>query len=1575
MGVIDDSNLDGAIVMQRIADANSFEAIKNASILGQQEGFDTGVEKDVGYGLGSYYLDSYLNLGPVEYFRNKADKSAQIAVDLHDAAQKYFLSKGQTNLAKALDVGTIGSFFAFNAAQQPIGHVDGEDPIATQEWIAGEFERAQPNSRGAMVQLFEAGELRDGMRKNEVRRLVSATNETNSRVEAMAKYNAAWGEPRKMMVDLPVMFAHPLNWMFPGAGMAIGGVARLAPAVGKTVWTSARLAAVGTKAAPIFRAASLRAGAEATAALASKDAAQKYIASFLATKTLAARVSQTAITSSKGAAAFGVFTLADKALADSGTNNINNHPGLQDEFDAFLEGAEMGALLFGAFSTFAQTTGFTNTVAMKVPALKAWAQNGGRKWLDHNLKMMVDSTNVRKIRQEGKTLGEATESVANEQMSLKDSLIENDGILTKIIKRSGANISQSNAATAGGKDSLVIALYREVRINRAAEIKKLKKEYKKRKIELTITEHPSQASADSMAHIEAALIRAKENLKNLEESGIRQPTLLNVFSNIDAVNSLLASNRVTDFLGGGESRIARAKGNVFGVLKETIFGSSELTGRDVNPMKKSGRTGQGQRDVLDAALMQHRIETRRAFKDATKRGPTTAELDSVTAEIERIIKKDGEAFGGTNVDYLETPEWKNSTDATPEIKAMAASHIKYFRTIGIKLKELGLIPSEAPVAGILSGPAYIQELIKSGMPNAQIKKFKFKSTDTASDIRARVLKVTDFFAEDRSGVYFPRSFSKHIVSGDGVGFQNAMIKQFEYERANIDANDPVNSQRVSFSTLVRSWKDNAGASGVAERTKILRLLNSKNFEFNDGGTTRKFKKGDLKLTEKEFDDAIHSSLTGDVIKRSDFEFTPVLESYERAQMSIWQESALKSFEDNALVRVENTSEQQRGQATNAVSTPDNLKKQTFRRGIVDELRKFTITDPETILNRYSATINGEVAVATALQDGANNVGLLFYEEGATRGRAPRNSYELDVAMAQFEADFNHIQLMANSPEAKKSILDARDHIIHRQIQPLRTQLKRMVGQQHYVDNMLSADSMPWVSRNTRRYMTPIVGGSMVLSNVLDASWQAIESLHPRNVQSFAASMTTMIPWLKTLSKENRMIMIETLGMIGKQPEMLDIRRMSGVGREARGTTGFAMQATEAIDFGGEAVSRATIKYSGLESLNTFTRRSSTIVAWKDMVFRAKALRRAVEKFTVDPDVLSAAVKKLPKKATALQKQKYTEALQRREDIVGPILSRIAKEEGLSAYEMGRLSKTGITYHNVIQFTDDLYKHGRDWHTNTPVNSRVMADFLKENKQVVFDFGDALPQRGLDYASIVEGMQYEVRHYYNVSPTVLSSSPREDQNQIFRIINHLSSFLSAYSAQRIRPMAQMGRGASAAQTAGGFISAWMVMAAQRDLSAQMSFEESIQELFENPAAAFYATAGAGGLFGPMHRVAGILDAGGIGPSQILGVKYTGGATGAAQRDRTDFGSKGFGLDIMRMAAQAGGPAVRTGINLSEGTFNGLFNDFSESEQRKVFRSIPGHNFLPARVVNYMFDDPLFWMTDAVRRRTQGGPYPR
>ena len=246
----------------------------------------------------------------------------------------------------------------------------------------------------------------------------------------MAKYNAAWGEPRKMMVDLPVMFAHPLNWMFPGAGMAIGGVARLAPAVGKTVWTSARLAAVGTKAAPIFRAASLRAGAEATAALASKDAAQKYIASFLATKTLAARVSQTAITSSKGAAAFGVFTLADKALADSGTNNINNHPGLQDEFDAFLEGAEMGALLFGAFSTFAQTTGFTNTVAMKVPALKAWAQTGGRKWLDHNLKMMVDSTNVRKIRQEGKTLGEATESVANEQMSLKDSLIENDGILS-----------------------------------------------------------------------------------------------------------------------------------------------------------------------------------------------------------------------------------------------------------------------------------------------------------------------------------------------------------------------------------------------------------------------------------------------------------------------------------------------------------------------------------------------------------------------------------------------------------------------------------------------------------------------------------------------------------------------------------------------------------------------------------------------------------------------------------------------------------------------------------------------------------------------------------------------------------------------------------------------------------------------------------------------------------------------------------------------------------------------------------------------------------------------------------------
>ena len=1555
MGVINDSDLDGSIVMQRVADANSFEAIKNASILGQQVGFDTGVEEE-GYGFFSYLHDSFISLGSVEYLRDRAVKSYYTQIALHDAARNHLLSNGHTNFAKALDAGIdMANYFGFSLANHPVGHVDGEDPIATQEWIAGEFEWAHPRSQGAMVQLFEAGELHDGMKKDEFRQLVAATNETNGRVEAMAGYNAGWGEPRKLLVDLLVMPFDPLNVLF-----GVGKARRVG-----------RVAAAGTALAPVLR----KAGAQTTAAIVAKDAAQKHIAAFLARKTLMARVSQTAITSSKGAAMFGGFTLASKVLGDIGTNNINNHPGLDDELDVFLGGAGMGALLFGAFSGFAQVTGFTNTMGMKIPAVKRWAESGGVKWIDSQLKSFTDSYDVRKINQEGRTVGEAAESLGDEYISLKDSLKENYGVLGKIAARSTAGVSQANAVTAAGGDSLVIALYREVKIERAAEIAKLKKEYAARGIKLTVAEHPSQAAADSMAHIEALLIRAKADLKSLGESGIRKPNLLNVFSNIDAVNSWLASNRVTDFLGGGESRLLRSKGNVMGVLKEVIHGSSEITGRDANVMKRSGRSAQAVRDVLEAALQQHKIETIRAFKDSTKRNATNAELDSVTTEIERVIGKEGTKFGGTSTDYLETPEWKNSTDTTPEIKAMAAAHIKHFRAIGVQLKALGLVPAEAPAVGALSGLAYIQELLKAGIPDAKLKKFKFKATDSASDIRARVLKL-GYFAEDGGGIYFPRSFVKALISEDGAGFQSAMIKQFEYERANIDANDPINSQRASFSVLVRSWKDNAGPGGVAERTEILRLLNDKNFEFNDGGTARKFNADDLKLTASEFDDAIHSSLAGDLIKRDDFGFSGVLGSYERAQMSIWKESALESFKDHALVRVENTSEQQRGQAANAVVTPDNLKLKTFRRGIVPELQKFIMKDPETILNRYAATIHGEIAVAAALQDPANNIGLLFYEDGAVRGRAPRNSYELDVAMAQFEADFNVIQLMAKSAKAKKSILDAREHIIHRQIQPLRQHLKRLVGQQHYVSNMAAEDAMPWTSRVVRRLLTPVVGGSMVVSNVLDATYQAVESLHPRNIQSFAASMTTMIPWLKTLSKENRMVMIETLGMLGEQTGWLQGRRALGVGREARGTTGFAKQATEAIDFVGEFAARSTYKSTGLEWLNRFTRRSSTIVAWKDTVFRAKALRRAVDKFMVDPEVIAAAVKGLPKKATAAQKQKYTESLQRREDIIGPILSRIAREEGLSAYEMARLSKTGITYHNVIQFTDDLYKHGRDWHTNTPVNSRVMADFLKENRQVVFDFGDALPQKGLDYASIVEGIQHDVRHYYNVTPTVLTTSPKEDQNQLLRIINHLSSFLSAYSAQRIRPLSQMGRGASAAQTAGAFIGAWMVMAAQRHVSGQMSFEESIQELHENPLASFYATAGQGGMFGAMHRVAGILDAGGIGPAQILGVKYTGGATGAAQRDRTDYGgTTGPKLDITRMLAQALGPGFRQLINVGEGTFNSLVDGMSGSEQKMLSRSAPLQNHILGRGINYLFDDALFWMTDATRRRVQGGRFPR
>lgn len=1555
MAIIDEATVDGASQLQSIADMKSLDSYNRASLLGMQELISEPQEGDFNYGrgdgflstiagFGDYMVEKYMDLGGVQWMRNKV---SDIPGTNTPQREKELLS-----IARGESV------------TQDVDQLEG---IATKEWLIDEWDRSQPRSRASLAQLKNAGMIEVGMQKDEVERLVLTTNEVLARKEGMAKYNAGWGTMAHLMTEVLTIPVHPLNILIgPYEAAAVGLSA---------VFSAGR---VGKVARAVAAAKAAETGGTAT--FVGIAARQEQLARFLATKTVAARLAQVGITASRGAVPFGSYMVVDKMLRDMGTNHISNHPGLYDEAEAFLEGAGMGVATFGAFSAFAQGLGFIDTTAMSIPALKFRAVNNQVKRITYHLRTLADAARVRKVMQGEK--GENWKYDGDEFQSQMASQAENADHIDQLIERTKIDIAESNALP-GEKDSLTIALYQNVQEARAEAIKKMVAFYKSKGVNVTIVEHPQQKAVDAFDNVVVLLKRAKEDAIALKESGIGSPSLLNVFAGLDRVNSLLASNRFTEFLGGYESRMRNRPGNVLGGDINTLFGGSEVGASNANVMRGSSRTGDAVKETLNAALLQRKIELRRAFVEEAGHNPTNEELEEVIAVIEKAVFDDGTTFGGNARDHFTSESWL-SDPRSPAVKAMAKGLIEHMRGVKVMLDELGLLPKLAPESGTLTVAQYAEALLDSGLTPAQLKKFKFREEDslapdgtvipkdTAASMRDRAIRM-EYFPKDKGSIWFPRTILKDLVRANGDGYRRAIIKQFKYERNNVDMHDPLNAFEARLSVIVRAWEESVGAGGKAARMEILDLLRKHEYHNTNGP----FGVDDLNMSADELADLLHGSQTGKVINREDFGFSGVIEVYEDAQMKIWTEAADDSLKRIVEDKVADPTETARGQgASGAIATPDSLKSLVFRRGIVPELREFTLKNPDTILNRYSATIHGEIGAARALQDPNGGSHVTYYQHEGGKGRAPRNAFEADQAYAQLNRDFNSVEASISRHGSNEDIVAFRKNVIDGQLNPIRAQLKRLVGQQHYVENMLVEDSMPWLARNMKRAVVTAFGGSMALPNTLDGTFSVVENLAPRNIQSFGKSMGTMVPFIDSMSKQHRMETLETFGMLGDLMALTDIRPAMGVGRELRGSTGLTKIITSYIDKGLEASARATVRAGGLDLVNRFTRRASTILAWKDTVGRARKLRIAVDNLMKDPEAIAAAVPDPLVGSSDEVMYAYRQALAAREKVIGKLLRGHMKKAGLSPLEAGRLNKTGISYKNVIQFTDDLYTGGRQWGTNKSMSELgTMDDFLKSNGQVVFDFADATRGTKSMYDGIIEGVQYEVRHYYNVTPSTLSMTPLEDQNQFFKIINHMSSFLSAYSSQRLRPLAQMGAGQSAAQTGGAFLSAWMLMAVQRDLSGQVRFGDSVRMLQENPLAELYSVMGAGGSLGSMHRVLGALDAGGIGPAQMLGVQYGGGSYAASQRDRQDFFGTSKGLDISRMLTQLLGPAARGGFNMSEGLVGSAIGGMSNAEKLKITRSLPLQNFLPARVVNYFFDDPLFWMSDAQRRINQRGPYPR
>ena len=751
------------------------------------------------------------------------------------------------------------------------------------------------------------------------------------------------------------------------------------------------------------------------------------------------------------------------------------------------------------------------------------------------------------------------------------------------------------------------------------------------------------------------------------------------------------------------------------------------------------------------------------------------------------------------------------------------------------------------------------------------------------------------------GYFVPHMLEKLLVKEDRAGFISSVIKQFQYQH------DLSHGNYLNLLTFGRLWE--AVGSGFS-KPELAALLEKAGFDITELANAK---------TSRAFMDILESQDLAKLPSLKDLKTADVglHTQYLQMQDTVWRESA-----ENLYSKV--TADGHLGirdSLSTAVSTPDNLKARTFYGGMIPEMTKYMQHDMIAVMDRYTAQIDGEISVAKAAQM-SKDTGLML-REGSTM-RSPKNAQEILKAIGQFRESLGGILERMN----KKESAEITKSLVTGQLDIIEQKLKNLIGQTHFVDNIERGEWQPWISRNFQRAILLQKGGSMPIPNLIDMSSMIVEGLKPGNFTQFAKGIANgIVPFINAASKESRVAMLESLGMCG---EIIDLAVKKGRKNTGRDANGVAF--TDTIDYAMDRTAKRFLRATGLDYVNALTRNAGAIKGWMMTVNGARILERArlnVEGMSID-----------------INSPNYLKTLRSE-----------ANKLGLSNYELARLSKNGVTARNVQYVTQEIHKNGVFWHEDQAVSSISFAEFLQSERPVRLDFYSSKIERPDVFNNIRTNIQSGARHYYNVTPGVLNRPIFEDKFPALRIISQFTAFVSAYSAQRLRPMAQMPTSQSSSWLISAVVGGWLVNAIQNDLSGRMKFQDSVNEMVERPHAAIYKGIASSGQLGGISRLFGVADATGVGPAKILGANSVGGAAGAMAREQTDLNNIDPGLGLLSI----GGPAVGTfrdavsgGYAMGRSAIGG--KPLTDSEKLMLNRSAPFQNALPLRMLNYVTSDP-------------------
>lgn len=655
-----------------------------------------------------------------------------------------------------------------------------------------------------------------------------------------------------------------------------------------------------------------------------------------------------------------------------------------------------------------------------------------------------------------------------------------------------------------------------------------------------------------------------------------------------------------------------------------------------------------------------------------------------------------------------------------------------------------------------------------------------------------------------------------------------------------------------------------------------------------------------------------------------FSFLPDISTLKPALATAYADTQQQVYERSAKDLLDRIINPKNGiataDATARKSTPSPFKERSFQ-VLAPEIRKFVVRDPIRLMGAYHSTIDGHIAISKAIRRNPEVYAKLRYKDSAGEWKTVTDSNSLIDWITEQRKTMGIVasEMSRNTAVANESADAIRATVaLDRQFKDLDHAINSLVGKTLRPGEFLSDKFMLFSSRNLLRLSYLAHGGMMGVTNALDynavIAWQ-----FGQGTGLFKHLYGMVSPFSAGKSyRASRRAMLEELNMMTQMSWLTRDFGEYNLAERGFGDSPTTQRVSGTVDSTMELAQRKYGQINGMNITNDLRARAGAVTAWFETLKNARILYRAMRSNGT---------------AQAIEKS------------------------GLTRNQLAGLSRVGVRLDNLEGFLRNTHANGAEWDGRAS-SFRSFDEFVDGDYPVN-------PQMdrwsGDDASELADVMSTQLRNeamrVYGVTPSIGDRPRIEQEIPIVRVINQFTSFLRATNQQRLRTVVHGTAAERTRYIVTTLAMGWLFKATMDEITKRKSFDESMAQLVENPAAAALGAVQMSGAWGNIGRLMGVLDSFDVGPMQLAGLDVAGGTTGHMMRQRFD---RDVGLPERTFSML--GPVAQDASK--------LFGSFQTDDERRAdymrYSTLPFSNWIGARVLN------RFGVSDAVNDRI--GPVP-